>query len=136
MRRISDRFPQPWMPRIKPQFVRLLITVAGVAMCVALGLPAHAATSYSAIDLYPMPGTSYLTPSFAGPISGAFGGQVVGGSVLWKADGSSVPLTPSGYLYAQLVGTDGIRFLQAAGDGNWAQLVDVLSQDASLMARI
>ena len=56
-----------------------------------------------------MPGASYLTPSYGGPISGAFGGQVVAGEVLWNANGSATDLRVAGYFEAHLNGTDGIQ---------------------------
>ncbi len=73
----------------------------------ASGLAAGAA-QYTAVDLYPMPGAGYITPAYDAPIAGAFGGQVVAGSVLWNAGGSASDLAPAGN-FAQLNGTDGIH---------------------------
>jgi hypothetical protein len=68
-----------------------------------------AVAQYAAADLYAMPGASYLTPSFGGPISGAFGGQVVAGELLWKTDGSATDLRVPNYFQAHLNGTDGVH---------------------------
>ena len=85
-------------------FARAPLLVLFAASSLAAG-----AAQYTAVDLYPMPGAGYITPAYDAPISGAFGGQVVAGSVLWKPDGSMTDLTPAGYQQAQLNGTDGIH---------------------------